>query len=114
MGGAPLWRALVAVQVAGVCWLAFDPQPPPATDTLNDKVNHALAFAVMAFSSRLGWPPAAPWQPALALIGFGVFIEVVQTFIPGRSGEWPDLVADALGIALGLVAHRLAHRFARP
>jgi VanZ family protein len=33
---------------------------------------------------------------------FGVFIEVVQAQIPGRTGEWPDLLADALGIAAGL------------
>ncbi len=112
MGGAPLWRALVAVQVAGVCWLAFDPQPPSAANTLNDKANHLLAFAVMAFSSRLGWTRGQPWIAALALLKLGALIEVVQTFIPGRTGEWPDLLADAVGIALGLLLHRLAPRWA--
>lgn len=106
MRGAPLWRAFLALQVAGVCWLAFDPRPPAVADSLGDKANHVLAFAAMAFSARRAAAP--PWPAAAALAGFGVVIEVVQTFIPGRSGEWPDLVADAAGIALGLLVARFA------
>jgi VanZ family protein len=98
------WRALLALQVAGVCWLAFDPHPPAFAETSWDKANHALAFASMAFSAGLGWPGGGRTAGAIAaaLLAFGGFVEIVQTTIPGRSGEWPDLGADAAGIAAGL------------
>jgi VanZ family protein len=34
-----------------------------------------------------------------ALRAFGVSIEVLQLFVPGRSSEWGDLLADSIGIA---------------
>lgn len=110
MGGAPLWRALVAVQVAGVCWLAFDPQPPAAATTSLDKLDHALAFAVMAFSARLGWPRARALAPALALLALGALIEIVQLGVPGRSSELADLAADGVGITIGLALQRATRR----
>ena len=39
----------------------------------------------------------------LSLLGFGVLIEVAQLYVPGRSAEWADLLADAIGIACGAV-----------
>lgn len=106
MRGAPLWRALLAAELAGISWLAFDPAPPAAAATFTDKINHAAAFAVLAFSARLAWPRASVAAVAGGLLVYGGFIEVVQTFIPGRSGEWADLLADAAGIAIGLLLHR--------
>lgn len=106
MRGAPFWRALLAVELAAICWLAFDPAPPAAAATFGDKINHAAAFAVLAFSARLAWPRGSAAAVWVALLAYGGFIEVVQTFIPGRSGEWADLAADAAGIAIGLLLHR--------
>jgi VanZ family protein len=35
-------------------------------------------------------------------IAYGAFIEIVQTQIPSREGDWADLAADMVGVALGL------------
>lgn len=89
-----------------VLFLALAPQPPQAFSGSWDKLNHAAAFAALAFSGRFAFPGG--WWPWLALAaglaGIGVAIEVGQAFVPGRQCEWADLLADGLGIAAGLAS----------
>ena len=75
---------------------------PPALFPRADKLFHfgawsalsALAFLVFAGRyNRLAIPSA--------LLVISAAIEVIQTFIPGRSGSYEDLAANAFGIALG-------------
>ncbi|MFN8892561.1 MAG: VanZ family protein [Betaproteobacteria bacterium] len=40
------------------------------------------------------------------MLAYGVFIELVQSRIPGRAASGWDVLADAAGIALGLLAAR--------
>jgi VanZ family protein len=98
------WRILLAGLAGLVCWLAFSPQPPPQADTGWDKLNHMLAFAALAFCAWRGFATSARRLAGvpLALMAYGAVIELVQSRIPGRSGEWPDLLADAVGIAAGM------------
>jgi VanZ family protein len=95
-----------------VCALAFDPNPPPQIDTGWDKLNHLLAFGTLAPCTMLALQGRRRRRlgSGLFLLAFGAFIEVVQTQIPGRSGEWGDLLADSLGIVLGLLAARFIDR----
>ncbi|MBK9363989.1 MAG: VanZ family protein [Rubrivivax sp.] len=99
------WRALLALLLLAVAWLAFSPAPPPQADTGWDKANHALAFAVLAAVAELAvWPhPARRWLTVVGLLAYGALIEGVQSRLPPRSGEWSDLAADAAGIAIGLL-----------
>jgi VanZ family protein len=49
------------------------------------------------------------------LLAYGLFIEVVQSWLPSRHADVLDLVADAVGIALGLLLlSRLRRRWPRP
>lgn len=104
------WRALLAGLVLGTCWLAFDPGPPAAIDTGWDKLNHVVAFSSMAFSARFAFPNGRIPAIVLGLLAFGIFIELVQTQIPGRSAEVLDVAADAVGILAGLAAARVWQR----
>jgi VanZ family protein len=103
-------QALLAVLLVAVAWLAFTPAPPPQADTGWDKANHALAFAVLALVAECGWwpHPQRSRRVALGLLAYGALIELVQSRIPERSGEWADWLADAIGIALALALVRLA------
>ncbi|MRU14882.1 VanZ family protein [Roseovarius sp. A21] len=65
---------------------------------LTDKQLHALAFGLMVLPVALTRPRALYWIAPLALL-YGAVIEVIQPSV-GRSGEWADLLADGLGIAL--------------
>ena len=51
---------------------------------------------------------------AAAAVAYGAAIELVQIQLGYRSGEWMDLVADAVGVAAGaLLATRLWPRLQR-
>jgi VanZ family protein len=108
----PWWRRTLALLMAVICVLAFSPTAPKLDIAEGDKVQHILAFACLAacaaLSQRRGWAAAA--MAAAAMLAFGVFIEFVQWFIPSRSADWHDVVADALGIALGLLTVAVVRR----
>ena len=107
-----VWALVTLGLALAVCWLAFAPVPPPEADLGWDKANHLLAFAALGGTAALsGWTLRARRRVvAVGLLAFGGFIELVQSGIPGRSGEWHDLLADAIGIAIGLLAVNAATR----
>lgn len=100
-----LWRALLLLLLVAILWLALSPVPPKTVDTGWDKANHAMAFAALGFVSVWAWwPRPRGWAGlVLALLAFGGAIEIAQTFLPPREGDWWDLLADGAGIALGLL-----------
>lgn len=101
-----LWRALLALLLAVITWLALSPAPPKSVDLGWDKANHSLAFASLAFSAVWAlWQRPRQWiWLVLALLAYGIGIEIAQSFLPPREADWHDVVADGVGIALGLLA----------
>ena len=105
----PTWRirwAVLSVGLAlGVGWAALMPADIAPALSSNDKLNHLLAFACLAASGRLalrsGW--RATSIVGAGLVAYGGFIELAQTQVPGRMGDWADLLADGAGVVLGLV-----------
>lgn len=97
-----VWRLLCALLTLLVAWLALSPAPPELASTGWDKANHAFAFAALAFVGCQAWRRAAAWRHGLAWLAYGLLIELLQTQAPPRQGEPADLLADAIGIGLGL------------
>ncbi len=96
------WRTALVALVLVIGWLALSPRPPAGADLGWDKLNHAGAFAALAAAAYLSLRAARGRPVALsALLAYGGLIEMAQTFVAGRHGEWADLLADAVGIALG-------------
>jgi VanZ family protein len=82
----------------------------------SDKIQHALAFAGLAFLLAWAIPKRATWQSHLVLtlaiaVIYGGVDEITQKFIPGRHCDWWDFVADVIGACLGIAAY-FAIRFA--
>jgi VanZ family protein len=96
------WRAALGALLVVVTWLALVPSPPPVLDLGWDKVNHIAAFAALAAVATPAFP-GRTGSIAAALMAYGVLIEVAQSFIPLRTGDWRDLVGDAVGCVLGLL-----------
>jgi VanZ family protein len=98
-------RAALPMLLLLVSWLAFAPAAPEAMSVPHlDKLKHLAAFSALASVAHLGWLHArtAAWWTAWGLLVFGVFIEAVQSQIPTRNASAADVVADAVGIVLGL------------
>lgn len=112
----PRWRALLLGLLVAVTWLALTPNPPQNPMGQGDKFDHLLAFGTLACVAALAGVPG--WQrlatAAGGLLLYGGMIELAQTQLPPRSGEWLDLLADAAGIAIGLAAAALLRRLRPP
>lgn len=96
------WSALMFAYVCAVI-----PAGPEIGNS--DKNAHVLAFVTLAGLARLGWSRRGAFRIALALLLFGIFIELSQaTPIVHRDADIWDVVADTFGITLGLIGGTLA------
>jgi hypothetical protein len=84
------------------------PTAPPGTD----KAVHLLVFAALAGTGRWAGLPRLPL--GAGLVAYAVGSELVQGLTPlGRSMSLADVVADLVGILLGLLAWSALDRRAR-
>lgn len=93
------------------------PRPPSSLDTGWDKMNHVLAFAGPALAGLLGRAGRGVRSAVLLLAGllaWGGVLELLQTLVPPRQGDVADLVADAIGLAIGALIYRLLRGWLRP
>lgn len=72
---------------------------PPQVFSLWDKAQHALGFGGLTLLGLLAYPHQRV-RLALLLLAHGGLIEVAQAATGWRYGEWMDLLADAVGIAV--------------
>ncbi|MBZ8117794.1 VanZ family protein [Roseovarius sp. LXJ103] len=78
---------------------------------INDKLAHAIAFALLTLP--LSWALPARWAFIVAVaVVFGAGIELVQPAF-GRAREGLDLLADVVGAFAGAVAGVLLARLKR-
>ena len=101
-----LW-APVAVYMAAIFYVSSLPQPtvPPG----GDKPWHLLAYfglGVLTIRAVAGGLPASiQWRVAAIAtaiaVGYAATDELHQMYVPGRSAELTDLLADAIGVVLG-------------
>ena len=110
------WAALIFV-------LSAQPTVPVDLDSGSDKVVHLLAYAVLGALLARGQSRSGMSAVTACLMGaaYGASDEWHQSFVPGRSTELGDWVADALGVVIGVTlfhwmrpwASRAAARFPR-
>jgi VanZ family protein len=117
---APRWRPPLA-WAAIILVLTSVPIPATPVDGIGgiDKVVHLAMYAVLgALAARSAWLPAHGRRATLlVLVGVLVFAaldEWHQSFVPGRSADPLDWVADAIGAIAGTAfALRALHRSER-
>jgi VanZ family protein len=98
--GAPVWRWLLAIAMLALLVLSLAPSSLPLPTTGWDKANHALSFAVLGLLGHWAWPGRTAIV-LTALLAYGGFIELLQSFTPDRTPEAIDLLADWVGLLLG-------------
>lgn len=92
------WIVLAAITVLSLLPLQFAVQ-----SGVSDKIEHFVAYAALTAAGRIGYRDRpAPWALALAVIAFGIGIEVAQYFIPGRMMSGWDVFANTTGVLIGL------------
>jgi VanZ family protein len=80
----------------------------PALFPGQDKLFHLIAFGILGFlamgtlqAAHNGYQPKQLWWVALAMMLYGISDEFHQHFVPGRSVDAYDVLADAMGGLLG-------------
>lgn len=116
MGGWPsgrlqwhwLWVAVGSVLMLWGLYLALEPDPALHLDFANgDKLLHALGFAcVMGWWGNVFAASRARGIAALGCLAYGMLIEGLQWLDPPRTADGLDVLADACGIAIGLLLLR--------
>lgn len=85
-----------------------------------DKVAHFFIFGVLVFLMIIGLSKQYRYQflrskavqVSLAIgIAYGIIIEIIQLFIPGRGFEVADIIANTIGCFMGFGLFYLVYRF---
>jgi VanZ family protein len=111
-----LFQLLLTMALMVITYLATTPSEHPLVSGLHDKLQHLMAFFVLALLADRAFPASAwSWRKALPLLGYGLLLEIIQSFISYRFFSLADLAADALGLLLytlqsALLATRLARK----
>jgi VanZ family protein len=103
------WGPAAAWALAIFVLSSFPGSAYPATDIVGaDKIVHLglygllAALCVRGLAQSTSWPGPLVWIAAAALASlYGMSDEFHQRFVPGRNSDWMDVLADAIGAALG-------------
>ena len=95
------WCCLVvAVTVLSLLPGSMVPQLPTEAST-----GHFLAYLGLAAIPAAGIQRLrAVWLAILSSACLGVALEFMQIWIPGRTFEWSDILANSMGVTAGMVA----------
>ena len=67
-----------------------------------DLAAHGFLFVVFGWLLARSWK--SPWRAIALGAAYGWLLEVLQIWVPGRSFQLADIVADAVGVGLGVCA----------
>lgn len=104
------WTSLLVAVVLVLILMPGDDVPSVGIPHL-DKVVHFCMFGSINFMFYLEYyfnnKCLPKWiKPCIYLVIYAVITEVLQYFVPGRSCDVKDLIADTLGIVIvGLIMH---------
>ncbi|HET9864935.1 MAG TPA: VanZ family protein [Steroidobacteraceae bacterium] len=95
--------ALLVVGAVVACLMPTDRLP--VAFELNDKLSHLAGYGVLAVYFAGLMPPRRWWKIFVLLLLLGAVIEVAQHYMQlGRQGDPRDVIANSLGVLLGLLA----------
>ncbi len=110
-----MWRRLALtlwiVAVASLSIFSLLPAFAPPGDYGFDKLIHGTTYAALALLAHVAFEQRKnAVAAALSLIPLGCAIELAQAFVPGRSGDFWDALANSAGVLVGVA---LGIRFRR-
>lgn len=93
-----------------ILYAGLKPEPVPQAFDQQDKLHHLLGFAALAFSMRLAFPRLRLLWVIVLCLALAVLVEVGQSYYPHRVASIADMVANALGVAVGVACSLVAQR----
>ena len=109
----PIYRLALVITSISVCYLAFTGGAIQVPLHGHDKLAHISAFFVLAWLVNHALK-IRYWQQLLLLMSFGLFIELVQSTLPGRYASGLDLLADLIGVLAYWGFDKVYHLWIKP
>ena len=104
-----LWITMSLVLLAAVLFASLQPDFGPAVPANFDKVEHLAAYVLLALWFTGLVARGRYWAVGAGLMALGLLIEVLQWRMNlGRSAEALDMLANTLGIGVGITIALLA------
>jgi VanZ family protein len=101
------------VSVAMVIYLSLYPSLEIPYDFIDaDKIVHLLAYLWLAALPFFAFQvPKTALSSALCMVPLSIGLEIAQYYVPGRCFSVADLVANCLGVMIGIWLARSSKRF---
>ena len=102
----PLWQFMGVLIILAIAAFSLVDFGDGESSYIINKGQHLLAYAVL-----MGWycqlyRRQTFYQLALVAIGYGLAMEIAQSFTDYRVFEFPDLIANTLGVILAWILCR--------
>ncbi len=95
-------RVLFFLYVVIVFFLSLYPSPEEIVGDINDKLEHVVAFLIYIILFYFSFPSASKVFSFFSGFLLGILIEFLQRFSPNRTSDMYDIIADTIGLFLGL------------
>ncbi|MBV5321092.1 MAG: VanZ family protein [Sulfuricurvum sp.] len=95
-------------------YLALTPQHIKIVASFWDKQNHFIAFFTLYVLLSLAYKHLSTRLKVILLLLVGFQIEITQYFIPNRFFSLMDIVADCIGIVIGIGIYKLITKIKTP
>lgn len=99
-----VWLGLGWAFIACAVILSLMPGQKLPHTGVSDKFEHSLAYALLTLWFTGVYPRSSYWRIGAGMFALGVAVELAQGAMPfGRQMEFRDVIANSIGIALGLM-----------
>ena len=103
-----LYRVGFVLCILTVSVLSLLPEDELPDVSLSDKISHFIAYSVIVTFGLVGYRGVkAAILVVVGAIALGGSLEIGQLFVPGRSGDMLDFVANCIGVVAGVLLARL-------
>ena len=101
------WLFVTILVFVGITILSLLPPKSGIEIQSNDKINHFIAYATFAFCGLSAYRGSKIGRFLLFFVGYGLFLEWMQGFVPGREQSLLDALANTLGVGIGWTIFRV-------
>lgn len=108
-----IFRIIFFIYLSLILYLAVTSQEIEVVKNSLDKLNHFAAFFVLYVLLTFAFANISIFYRFVISLAFGFFIEVIQYFLPNREFSLFDILADIVGICLGIIFIRILNKLRR-
>lgn len=105
-----IYRVLFFSCIFVILFLATTSIQFEVIENIWDKLKHSFAFFTLYVLFSLSYEKQTITYKSLLLLFYGILIEFIQYFIPNRFFSFLDLLADAIGILIGIASYLILRK----